>query len=152
MSDKPKRPRSRTTPQETVPLQVSGLFLDRVSTIPTGSASLIATLGEANGKSYLVPFVDLSLTEELLPDEALSDDPDGEEAFSRIVTLDNAAHIVRLLAGELTDVFRDYELMVSERAGPEPSRFQVIQAYLKEARDSLDVASGIVERILQRPI
>ncbi|WP_334162689.1 hypothetical protein [Phenylobacterium sp.] len=151
MSDKAKRAAQRATPQETTPLQLSGPFLQRVTTIPNGSASLIATLGEGNGKPYLVPFVDLSLIEELSSEEAsMADlDPGPNEAFARIVTLDNAAHIVRLLAAELAEVCREYDTIANEKAAPEPSRFRAVLAYFKEARESLEAASTTVEGILK---
>ena len=140
-----KKRKQRTSEHETSPLQVPGFFLDRVTQIPSGSATLITSLGESEGDSFLVPFVDLSLFEKVsLEGEA---EPQTGEAFGRIVTLENAVYLMTILSSELVAVFSDYETMASEKLGPEPSRFKAISGYLDSTRESLEVIQQTLSRL-----
>jgi hypothetical protein len=129
-----KRRNPRKPPQETAPLEVQGAFLERVTQIPSGSASLVTTLGVADGKRFLVPFVDLSFTESISLEGDLVEEM---EAFGRILTLENAAFLMTILASELSEVFSEYETIASDKAGAEPTRFNAIAGYLDEAEKGL---------------
>ncbi len=143
MADSNKR-KPRSAPQPLAPVEVQGVFLERVTQIPAGAVALLTTLGTADGKRFLVPFVDISLTESI-PVEA--DLVEEDEVFGRIVTLDNAVYLLDLLANELAEAFSDYEAVVNDKVGPEPGRFQAIGDYLSGAEKGLSNIRATLKRL-----
>jgi len=137
--------KSRSAPQQLAPVEVHGVFLERVTQIPTGAVALLTTLGESEGKRFLVPFVDISLTETIPVEDDLVEE---DEVFGRIVTLDNAVFLLDILANELADAFADYEAVVNDKVGPEPGRFQAIGDYLSNAEKGMANIRASLKRLI----
>ena len=136
--------RKRGGPKPTTPVQIPGPFLDRVSKIPTGSATLVTTLGEADGQRYLVPFLDVSFIER--PDDAGPEDE--TEVFASLIQLDNAAFLFMVLGAELAESLKDFEAMTASGAAPgEPSMLAAIKETLPTLRDSLEAMSATLDRL-----
>lgn len=126
----PKKKSRSTKPQATASLEVPANFLERVSFVSGASASLVTVFGEAGDRSYLVPFVDVTITEAM-----------GEETADMLgilMPLESAVHLVAVLSGDLCEAVGQYSRVANEKVGPEATRLAAVAEYVTRARENLD--------------
>lgn len=133
-----KKPKA-AVPRVTESLEVPANFLERVSPITGGSASLVTVFGEGKDKTYLVPFVDVTIS------EAVGEDT--TELLGSLMPLESAVYIVAMLSGDLADAVEQYESIANTKAGPEASRFNAIVDYVEKAQVSLSQLRDTVARL-----
>lgn len=147
----PRRSSLKKPPPEDDGLQIHGGQLSDFAVIPSSTLALLCGIGQSEGKTVLVPYVQLRLLEPEGEIDPTLDSFPVTELVQMTLGFENAAFLIMDMARDFRAVSRHLVATASGDLKPPPGRIAYTLDCLQKARTAIDGAAEALSALTPSP-